>query len=272
MVLIPGGTNTGTNLLAKGESYSHSYPENYRATVDTFYMDATPVTKAQWDEVYAWAITNEYAINAVGTGKEPDHPVCDVHWHDIVKWCNARSEKEGRPPVYLVAGLVYRTGDSTNVVHSSVPGYRLPTETECEYAARGGLQGARFPWGNEISHSQANYSSRGDVSYDTSPTRGYHPQAKRYPTKPLTSPVRAFNPNGYGLYDMAGNVFEYCYKQPPQIISHVYRGGSWGTGASSCRVGFCEPMILDWGNLFGFRTVLSTNGLLGSMVSSGLNI
>ena len=131
----------------------------------------------------------------------------------MVKWCNARSEKEGLAPCYhtdVARTAVYRTGrvDVTNdMVNWSANGYRLPTEAEWEKAARGGLVGRRFPWGDQITHSLANYSSDSIYPYDTSPTRGYHPDYQAGGA-PYTSPVGNFAANGYGLYDMAGNVYE----------------------------------------------------------------
>ena len=84
-----------------------------------------------------------------------------VDWYDAVKWCNARSQQAGLTPVYYTdAGMtqVYTNGYADAVyVNWAANGYRLPTEAEWEKAARGGLSGQRFPWGNTISESQANY-------------------------------------------------------------------------------------------------------------------
>ena len=97
-------------------------------------MGKYEVTKAQWDEVYQWAITNGYVFDFGASGKAADHPVKQVTWYDAVKWCNARSEKEGLVPAYYTsAGLtaVYRSGQ-TNVqidwVIVSPQGNRFPNE------------------------------------------------------------------------------------------------------------------------------------------------
>ena len=74
MVLIPGGTNEGTVPDPDGGAYS--------LTVEPFYMDATEVTKAQWDEVYNWAITRGYSFDNAGSGKSSNYPVDTVNWYD----------------------------------------------------------------------------------------------------------------------------------------------------------------------------------------------
>lgn len=261
MVLIPGGTNSGND------------PDfgAYSLTVSSFYMDRTQVTKALWDEVYTWAVTNGYSFDNDGSGspsrpsKGANHPVHTVNWYDVVKWCNARSQKEGRPAVYTVYGAVYKTGRRGDVRRSSAAGYRLPTDVEWEYAARGGVSSFRFPWGNEIQHARANYWSSSSYSYDTSPTREFHPTYNDG-TMPYTSPVGSFPANGYGLYDMAGNVWEWCFTQwaygsPPL---RVLRGGCYARNANNCRAGSfisydaAYPMLYGSPGYsgFGFRSVL----------------
>ena len=250
MVRIPGGTNSGID------------PESgvYSLTVSTFYMDKYLVTKEKWDVVYNWAITNGYSFDRAGQSKGVNHPVHSQNWYDCVKWCNARSEKEGRPTVYHVNGNVYRTGQANNVTQTAVAGYRLPTDTEWEYAGRGGLSGKRFPWGDTITHNQANYNSyEAYKNFDISTTRGYHPT---YATGglPYTSPVGSFAPNGYGLYDMTGNLHEWCFDWYPNYegLYRICRTGSWATHAIVCRVG-CRYMYAPYpGDYYiGFRTVLS---------------
>lgn len=231
MVLIPAGTNTGTD------------PDfgAYSLTVSAFYMDKYLVTKAKWDEVYNWAIMNGYSFTNAGSGKAFDHPVHAVNWYDCVKWCNARSEKEGKPVSYRVGSNVYRTGqDKAVTCDLNVAGYRLPTDVEFQYAARGGVSNKRFPWGDTIDHNKANYYGYpsgysydlGYAGYDTNYISGGYP---------YTSPVGAFEAgkNGYGLYDMAGNLWEWCWDWYPGYEgSHrVLRGGSWGSYANGCRVG-----------------------------------
>jgi len=211
------------------------------------------VTKAQWDAVYSWAVTNEYSFDNFRLGKGWNHPVQTVNWYDCVKWCNARSEMDGRTPCYTVSDSVYKTGQSSPNCNFSANGYRLPTADEWEYAARGGLSGKRFPWGDTITHSRANYYSLSENSYDISSTRGYHPDYDDG-GEPYTSPVGDFAANGYGLYDMAGNVWEWC--NDASGSSRYIRGGCWDSYAYRLRCGYEYWLIPEYSSYFlGFRAV-----------------
>lgn len=254
MVLIPAGSFSMGDAFAP-EGDTDELPV-HTVAVSAFYMDKTEVTKAKWDAVYTWATAHGYSFANTGSGKATNHPVHTVTWYDCVAWANARSQYDGFMACYTNAnGTAYT---NSTVAFSggcdwSASGYRLPTEAEREKAARGGASGRRFPWedANTIQHARANYYASSSYSYDTSPTTGDHPT---YATGgyPYTSPVGSFAPNGYGLYDMVGNVTEWCWdwhgntyyasspgtdpRGPASGSQRMTRGGDWGVDAKSCRV------------------------------------
>lgn len=197
-----------------------------------FYVGTCEVSQGEWESVRAWALGHGYVIDCAGNGKATNHPVGNVCWHDAVRWCNAKSEMEGLTPCYYTNGAqatVYRAGDldlSSDVVKWGASGYRLPCESEWEYASRGGAQGARFAFGASISHAQANYYSTNGFDYDVSPTRGPHPDYDD--GEPYTSPVGEFSGNGYGLHDVAGNVSEWCWDRSDGVCETCGDCGGYG--------------------------------------------
>ena len=285
MVLIPAGSFLMGNYLFYNKAtndldITDANPTN--VYVSAFYMDTNLMSYSQWTNVYAYATNHGYGFVNAGAGKAANHPVQTVDWFDCVKWSNARSVQAGLNPVYYTdAGYtqLFTNGDLGTTVYLNLTnnGYRLPTEAEWEKAARGGLTGNRFPWGNFITESQANYyGATGSYSYDLGPN-GYNSIGNYPTTSPGTSPVGSFAPNGYGLYDMAGNVLEWCwdwYAAPPYPAGSPYLGGTNPTGAATgsyrvlrgglwpfvayhvrcaCRYNYYVPSYA--GETFGFRCV-----------------
>ena len=226
----------------------------HTVTVSAFAMDKWEVSIELWESVRGWGNGHGYDLVAGGS-YGTKHPVHSVSWFDVAKWCNARSEKEGKVPAYYLDGAmtqVYRSGVRAPSGVKWDAGYRLPTEAEWEYAARGGVAGKLYPWGtDEISAELANYTAS---------------------NKEKTTPVGSYGANRYGLYDMAGNVWEWCFdwyggyeqtaqtdpRGPSSGLFRVIRGGGRNGLADYCRVADRryngDPV---YGSIyFGFRSVL----------------
>ncbi len=249
VVQIPAGSFTMGDTFAEGSS---SEQPTHTVNISAFYIEKTEVTKERWVPVYQYAIQHGYQFDNAGAQKAAGHPLHTINWFDAVKWCNARSQMEGRTPCYYTDTSltnIYKTGQLAPNVNWSANGNRLPTEAEWEKAARGGLTGRRFPWGDNITTNQANYYGTA-LFYNLSGAFGNHP-AYATGSTPYTSPVADFSPNGYSLFDVAGNVWEWCWDWydgayyssspgtdpggPSSGTSRVLRGGPWDYDASRAR-------------------------------------
>ena len=209
----------------------------HQVTLSPFWIGKYEVTQREWREVMG---------NNPSHFQGDDRPVEQVSWYDAIDYCNKRSIKEGLTPCYT------RNGD-TVTCNWQANGYRLPTEAEWEYAARGG-SGTR-----DMKYSGSD--SVDDVAwYDGNSGSTTHPVGRK-------------RPNVLGLYDMSGNVWEWCWDCYGLYSSHaktaplgassrsgrVYRGGGWNFSTAGARIayrnfgspGFCY-------NNIGFRVVRSS--------------
>ena len=182
-------------------------------------------------EMLSTEVTQKLYKKVMGTNpskfKGDNLPVENVNWYDAVEFCNALSQKMGLTPVYSING-----NDVTQ--NTSADGFRLPTVEEWQYAARGG-QNYTYAGSNNI-EDVAWYSSNSESK---------------------THPVAQKKPNGYGLYDMSGNVREWCWDVDSDYDYHRYmRGGSWDCHADDCEVSYRRWDGAGYrGHNLGFRPV-----------------
>jgi formylglycine-generating enzyme required for sulfatase activity len=220
------------NALARGEVVVGGDSVVYQAGGGVVALCDTN-TSSSWSHL-AWDGT---AFGALAGWEE--HPMNRVSWYGACAFANGRGRDEGLPPCY---------DELTWACDFTALGYRLPTEAEWEYAARGGEHTPSFmyPWGDGIDGSNANYQSSGDPNESGSPETtpvGYYDGNQVPPGVDMA--------NGYGLYDVSGNVWEWCWdwydgsyysNSPtdnptgPQTGTYrVFRGGSWSGGTSNLR-------------------------------------
>jgi len=224
---INQGSGPGASDMVRVEGGTLSTSGGLDGTlVGPLHVGKYEVTWAEWLDVRDWAVGRGYDIAGNGEGCGHDHPVRSVNWFDVLKWCNARSEREGMTPVYTSGGSVFKTGqpDHTAIsVNASANGYRLPREAEWEFVARGGnlTNGYRFAGSTSMDDVGWYWDNSVDADCALSVGRG-------------TWPVGLKAANELGLYDMCGNVFEWCWDHNSSKC--VVRGGSWYNEAYFCSV------------------------------------
>jgi formylglycine-generating enzyme required for sulfatase activity len=208
--------------------------------VVTFEIGKYELTWGEWLKVRDWAVAKGYDLKDVGQGLSESHPVTDVNWYDVVKWCNAKSEMEGKTPVYQVSGTTYKTGEMTLLTMSeSSNGYRLPSEKEWEWAARGGKNSKGY-----------SYSGSNDL-YAVGWIKDNAGMKTQEAGKKLA--------NELGIYDMSGNVWEWCSDLLGPSDRRI-RGGSWYISADYASVASrdaCYNPVARSSNI-GFRLVRSS--------------
>ncbi len=257
MVKIQGGTFTMGSPASEPERWDSE--TQHQVTVSSFYMGKYEVTQAEWEAVMG---SNQSLFQGVNL------PVERVSWYDAVEYCNKLSEKEGLTPVYTI-DKGRRDPTNKNQYDSlrwfvtwdrEANGYRLPTEAEWEYACRAGTT-TPFSTGSNITTYAANYN--GEYPYNRN-AKGMNRQE--------TTVAGSFAANPWGLYDMHGNVWEWCwdwfrdYSSESQIdpagaasgTERVLRGGSWnfnGRYLRSANRSYYTPGYRGSNN--GFRVVRS---------------
>ena len=258
MVLVKGGTFEMGDIMGDKEFLDgHELPV-HSVTLSDFMIGKYAVTSQEFDTFY----------NATSLAKSKNHdwgrgsnPVTNVSWYDAVAYCNWLSKREGLMEVYSftqkeswLKKLFGGTKQSTNAIRGSIVtanwqanGYRLPTEAEWEYAARERGMTVRFGNGKEIANSrEINFCG---VFGDRTPYSEVGISRNR------TVPVGSFPPNALGLYEMSGNVNEWCWDwysdkyygknanspdpRGPEMGTHrVVRGGSYRCSSTSCRASY----------------------------------
>ncbi len=250
MVFVQGGTFQ----MGSKDGYDNEKPHS--VTLSDYYIARHEVTFEEYDRFCQATGKKKPDDEGWGRGKRP---AISVSWYDAIEYCNWRSSQDGLTPVYSINKLTKDPNNKSRIdklkwtvtINWQANGYRLPTEAEWEYAARS--RGKDHKWAGTSSESQLTSFANG-----TGETDGYE----------YTSPVGTFKANDLGLFDMSGNVREWCWdwygsysrnsnsnpKGPNKGSYRVLRGGSWLNGPAYLR---CANRLYSYPdnrfNDFGFR-------------------
>ena len=224
---IPGGVYVlGSPLNEWGRYDDEAKP--HKVSLKPFYISVTEITNAQYGRFLK---ATGYKAPLYWQDKNldaPNQPVVGVTWFDAVAFCKWLTKATGAP-------------------------CQLPTEAQWEAASRGGMVGQPYPWGSQAPNADGVY--RANYHTDLPGATGYR----------FTAPVGKFHPNGYGLYDMAGNVSEWCQDRYVPVrhggpfqpgVLRLLKGGSWISGARDLRNAARQsapPTYAD--GYIGFRVV-----------------
>lgn len=267
LILINGGTylmgSPETEMQRETDEVQHE------VTVSDFYIGRYEVTQKEYEEVMGENPSNFEGENL---------PVENVTWYEAIEYCNKLSEKEGLTPVYTI--------DGENVSWDrSVNGYRLPTEAEWEYAARAGTT-TPFNTENSISDEEANYYGHYPYGIEENYFTQENLETEPGEYRQTTVEVNSFSPNKWGLYNIHGNVAEWCFDyygaydlentdNPSGSTTgtlRVNRGGGWNDYAKHLRCAYRASTTPDqkMSNI-GFRVVRNGDNNSDTSVISDTN-
>lgn len=275
LVLVSDGIVTGGNQFTWVEMTSDKYKgvfvANRTVTLSSFYICDHEVTQAEYEDVMGSGSNPSSFSSSPASGEtQTNRPVENVSWYDAIMYCNMRSKNENLTPCYKVNGkddtsqwgyTPHADGSISGEItcNFSANGYRLPTEAEWEFAARGGASGCSAADPYDFAGTDDGASLGSYAWYSANSGDKTHEVGKKLP-------------NSLGLYDMSGNVWELCWDWYDTITTdtpstgcssgsgRVRRGGSWRGDADYCFVAYRRSR--DPGSRednVGFRVVRTAN-------------